>query len=172
MFISLYYSHVECHFPSLSTLKERSGKQAKETGSLFLWEVVCLAKNQRFYDKGRKEKEYRGGVCSLQSLPFLGRGGWQDCPQPTSKPSRDHWDVSGKRRWCFDPFNWDGNWWSHAEMHLKFPFVLFERQSYKFLPNLSLQMYKAKRNKKDFTDITHSPPLQIRTQSTFQERGW
>ena len=45
-------------------------------------------------------------------------------------------------------------------MLLKFLFVLFERQSYKFLPDLFIQMYKAKR-KKDFVDMTHSPSLQI-----------
>ena len=70
---------------------------------------------------------------------------------PSLHPSP--WETSGmlssKRRWRFDPFNWEGNWWSHEEMHLKFIFVLFERQSYKFLPDLFIQMYKAKR-KKDF----------------------
>lgn len=39
-------------------------------------------------------------------------------------------------------------------------FVLFERRSYKFLPDLFIQMYKAKR-KKDFMHMTHSPSLQI-----------
>ena len=44
---------------------------------------------------------------------------------------------------------------------LKFPFALFGSQSYKSLPNLSLQIYKAKGNKKDFTDLTHSPSVQL-----------
>jgi len=44
-----------------------------ETGSLSLGSHRPIVKNQRFYDKGRKEKEFRGEVCRLQSLPNMGR---------------------------------------------------------------------------------------------------
>ena len=55
-------------------------------------------------------------------------------------------------------------------MLLKFLFVLFERQSYKFLPDLFIQMYKAKR-KKDFVNMTHSPSLQILGSLFTKENG-
>ena len=56
-------------------------------------------------------------------------------------------------------------------MHLKFIVVLFERQSYKFLPDLFIQMYKAKR-KKDFMAITPSPSLQIPGPPFRKENGY